>query len=848
MLPGPLVSVYQQYKQDTDAIAAWLASTAKRCGYAADLLSSGKPAQTGSRRLKGKARKQDKVSGNASSGRHVSKANRTKYIVAIKDFIPLAEFIAGSSQPTVGVPHVFSDTIDRVITVRSSFKSRMAEHGAQLSEESDLTHSYFVGILENVREILKPKMPATVKPFPVPGSSDDAAEELANRFGALEVYEPSQEFLDAPDMERPLNADDDTAVYEAERQTTFEDAMVAYTMIINDINRIRSHIEWIWTNYRVGLFDLAAAAVATNTGIDLARNLMEDVIPLFKDHGGTWTMTTRFFTMCCLRKGYDIDYIFLEGSADNFNYDLYDIADGVYMTTYRILMSFRNVLNPRTVPIIKEGMFGTYNPSSDRKHKAGRQKFEEDQVLLMEFFTELMTVIRAVRDYPVEDEFIRGMREMDQTHDIPFYLVFAAQIFLDVHHILRDVAFEGLVRLVEATSVMDNDLGLHFDFHKILKGDTWAASNDHVVREQRGRLRWIGGDPVYKAKIKIYQNQCMSIPPTMQPHRILKYSPVLAGLMLYRFRIEHYEIGIAVASAWGSILYATHLYNALQSERLLGGMHWPDIDVAQTILGESSFYVGGRPTGPDDYLKKFCLHMGVSASAFSDSKKRRKNSALASRAGPRGIKEGIPVSSMFKDRYVHETGQVDWTPEHVDDIVERSEYEIENEAEDGTTLTMEKIDDQKRLEEKRGKAELKRKKAVRKKVTEGGRVAPEQLVKALVLALQAESMEMAFPYLTLHRWCWRLLRNVKEACDPLLRELYTPAYMERESELPFAVGYIFLAASGADGGRKDDRLMRAAAAAMLSMIDSGAGAVAIKILKEKLSFDVTFAEEEDDDF
>jgi hypothetical protein len=60
MLPSPLADTYRRYKQDTDDIATWLATTAKRYGFSSDLLtgSSKFPAQEKSKRLKGKARKE----------------------------------------------------------------------------------------------------------------------------------------------------------------------------------------------------------------------------------------------------------------------------------------------------------------------------------------------------------------------------------------------------------------------------------------------------------------------------------------------------------------------------------------------------------------------------------------------------------------------------------------------------------------------------------------------------------------------------------------------------------------------------------------------------------------------
>lgn len=115
MLPSQLSGVYRQYKEDTDSVAAWLASTAKSCGYPADLLTSPWDApQAKSNRLKGKQRKQAKASGKAKA---TPKTN--KYIVAIKDFLHLANFIAGRTNPSVAVPAVFSQTLDRVITLRA---------------------------------------------------------------------------------------------------------------------------------------------------------------------------------------------------------------------------------------------------------------------------------------------------------------------------------------------------------------------------------------------------------------------------------------------------------------------------------------------------------------------------------------------------------------------------------------------------------------------------------------------------------------------------------------------------------------------------------------------------------
>ncbi|KAM0421286.1 hypothetical protein ACHAPT_011008 [Fusarium lateritium] len=140
MLPPQLASTYRQYKQDTDSVASWLASTALARGYPADLLiaSVSTPKTTG--RLKGKA-------GTKARASKPKPTEGKKHIIAIKDFVPLADFIAGRLET---VPDVFSTTIDRLILTRSGFGSQLGKGGAQPDPESDEKHGYFVGVLEAV--------------------------------------------------------------------------------------------------------------------------------------------------------------------------------------------------------------------------------------------------------------------------------------------------------------------------------------------------------------------------------------------------------------------------------------------------------------------------------------------------------------------------------------------------------------------------------------------------------------------------------------------------------------------------------------------------------------------------
>ncbi|KAI0452937.1 hypothetical protein F5B21DRAFT_481612 [Xylaria acuta] len=833
MVLSALSSTYHLYKQDTDSVAAWLASTAKSLGFS-DASSATASTTSGSKtggggRLKGKARAQAKK--NATPKQPPS-STAPKYIINIKDFVPLAEYVAAKATP---VPSIVGATIDRVIAVRASFGTKLEKHGKVLSELSDAKHQHFIGVLEKVREVLTPFMPA-----PVANQNASTDEKLSNRFAGLAVYEPSQEFLDAPVVERPVKTGDDNAVYEAETETTFEHAIFALTNVINDMNRVRAHIRWIWSNYKIGTFELAAAAIATNTAIDLVRNMMEEILPLLNSHGGLGVMLRTFHTLQCLVKGWAIDDIFVE-SQDNLNYATYDVGYGTYLTTYRLLEAFVDVLQPDQLPLYKEGMFGFWDPASDRSKKTGMQKFNDDKALLMSFFTEQMTTIRGVQGWPIQDEFLRGMEELSKTKEVPFYAVFSAQVFLDITYELGEDIQRPFTTMVSHTTLMDNDVKLHFEFHAKLKINTWPATNDLLVRELQKSIQWVGKDPLRAVQAKMYQRYGIGTP-DVESHRLFRMSPVMSGLFLYHFRSRYHEIGLAVADVWGSIQYCEHLYNALRHEKLLSDS-WPDMDVLTANLGEDSFYVGAEvPKTPQEYFNKFCLQMGTSVAAMT--KKRRKNTPLQSRAGPRGLKEASPVLSMFKARYVDNTGQVDLTPEYVSQIIERSLFEQED-TEDGSFM-IGQIEDPKKLKEKKKLQHPSNE--GRRKAAKSGNMPLEQLIKPLVIALHAEALEYAFPYLNLHRWCWRLLRAVKDLCDPILRQLYTPAYLEKESQLPWVVGWILLAASGLGDGVSDRRPLQLAAKAINEFLDAGTGGVICKqVLGKQLGMPIEFQFEHEDD-
>lgn len=466
-------------------MASWLALTAKAHEYPADLLTNKPPAlqQPKSSRLKGQSSERAEGSESpAGTGKSIRRRTQVQVHGRHQGLHPLAEWIA-SRRPPVAVPSAFASVIDRVIKVRSNFADDITSHGLEADDGSNQRHSYFVSILEKVREVLRPRMPAGVAK--ALSRQPPEPEHLANMFAALKVYEPA-DVADSPSipLERPTTEEaKDGVVYEAERETSIVDAISIYGMMWADLQRIRDRIRWIWSSYRAGVFDAAPAAIATNTAIDLARNLIEEVLAIFQPHT-VWKVAQKFFFAHCLYRGFAIQDLL--GANGQPNPDTYDIRDDVFMVAYNLLNGVVKVLGPN-LPLYKDGTYGTYDPRRDRTKMSGQERFQEDLIVLSEMFSELVTVGRQVHDYPIQDELLRGIKEMDRTREVPFHLVFSAQVVLDIHHLLREDAARPFNQMMEQIALMGESLE-QAEFHKGLKFDNWPPENDRVLQEIGRRI------------------------------------------------------------------------------------------------------------------------------------------------------------------------------------------------------------------------------------------------------------------------------------------------------------------------------------------------------------------------
>ncbi|EEU48956.1 uncharacterized protein NECHADRAFT_75637 [Fusarium vanettenii 77-13-4] len=366
MLPSSLKSIYRQYKADTDSVATWLATTAKANGYVDDtgnaLVAAG-----------GKKKKKKKKKTNADS------APKPRYVLRIKDFEPMARFIA--KLESINIPEDFAIALERVIWVRKTFVDLLADNGIPTRGDIDATHSYFADVLESVGRCLQPLVKAPAFKAPEP-----------------KVLERSRDCCSQ-----------------------------AYA---------RRGVRSLWKRHLEGSLDLAAAAVATNTAFELARSMEEEVKPLLNKHDGVDQLITVYFQRICEACGVDVEY---KGQNDPYNLVAYDLAKACFANGLSMLRDYA-VENAGDNIISKyNGKWGWYDEALAGDAWTNRGKWDQDFLAFNGVITELQFLASNMgQGARIEDEFIRGVgalmnsTEQGGQPDMNLWLSFALQTYIEV--------------------------------------------------------------------------------------------------------------------------------------------------------------------------------------------------------------------------------------------------------------------------------------------------------------------------------------------------------------------------------------------------------------------------------
>ncbi|KAJ4020230.1 hypothetical protein NW752_005337 [Fusarium irregulare] len=810
MLPDALMKGLRQYKSDTNALAAWLASTSRLCGYKCDFpnqksFPDGENPPSG--RLKGKARKEAKKRGAPvnPANPQTTKSQGPKYTVALKDFLPMAECIAKSRKPLITVPSSFVSTIDRAIRLRSNFAAERALHGMEVDIDADNAHDYFVGVLNKVKEALRPRFPPTQN---AQTTQPPEKEDISRGFQALSFEEPSQEFLNAPDVKLPQKAQGDDTSYKAkkdqenrlweilhapdilelpqkvqgditdykaeddeEEETGFTNLISA--LVLLEAKAMRDQIQWIWQGCLDKTIDITAAAVATNVGIQRIRKLSEEcsmsnennalrAAQLHFSTNAYWkgAMSGRSFREMAkgaedLREKVDRGMCpndLFEDYSNSFLYAIHTIKPLVEQTQDS-LPYFR----PRKVE----------NPT------AREQFLLEERDALYDFWVEGVLFLHyniekaGSNHFPVEDEFLRILRKTNETNEVSFELAFVAQVFLDIRHLLGSTE-----TMAEKAIGCIGGMKLGLDTFVELWADSPSAKGRDSLKSQLKEGQDCLNNMIRDVipAVKAYQiRNGLDVEGVDEPWRFLKRSPVLCGLALFHARVEIYNLSINCMKETGVTTRLVHLYNAIQQEGFLD-KSWADMEEFEACFEEEDLFMGRKPTRSSQYNERLMVQMGCSFSSIQKLKRSswrqqvtdKHQKGLAFRTAIQGMDKGAPVSKTYLRMHKQRGGCLDLTKKEVVDIVSLSKYKLVQESDRYTFGSLSKEE----------KQQLNKRASQPKSKHQSGKDAwPESYYLVLLtMALAAEARELAFPHLQMHDFCFGLQAEIFDRCKPVIEE------------------------------------------------------------------------------
>ncbi|KAG8360045.1 hypothetical protein FVEN_g2245 [Fusarium venenatum] len=209
----------------------------------------------------------------------------------------------------------------------------------------------------------------------------------------------------------------------------------------------------------------------------------------------------------------------------------------------------------------------------------------------------------------------------------------------------------------------------------------WSAQDQKWLETTQEGFDWFLDNPIHKLRTLHVRTtggarEERAILSKIDKWRILKRSPIIAGLALYYHRAEIHEAGLNVTIAWGSIILPAHLFNAIKQGEYSDYV-WEDMEMLWQIFGEEQFFVSGKPSYYSDYAKRFMLQIGVSAATFH--KDRLLLGPLKvedfTKKGAEFLVSRASIHKILQETYHRNQHRMNWTTESISAILSNVESE-----------------------------------------------------------------------------------------------------------------------------------------------------------------------------
>ncbi|CAG8907789.1 unnamed protein product [Penicillium egyptiacum] len=770
MLPKFLQSSYTRYKDDTNSFATWLLQAAGKCGYQPPSLTS-----TASTLNKGKSKSKNKAANHSDP---------VQYTTTIKDLQLLADVVAKSA---LTVPKPVLIIAKRAIKLRKHVTSWFLGQG---DSQNNKRHAHFISALEKVCETLEWRMnnsskPDSEKPSPTSeaGGGDADLDMFLNKFAVLTVEEPQE-----PQQEQRKTPESKQVVKVELVENDEDEATDSYFGLIffktyclfQDLYNMRAFISHTWSEYRDKKIDLMNAAVVTDSALQLARDLVQEVADDWSTSipSPVGDLQKLVFNIACMTRGIDATPSAEIGLP--YNKYMSDVAEWCYLPTSILLESFADVLQDDHLPVFKKGYFGTYDVKANRERMPVGQKFNEDKIILLQLLPEFCLIDKSGIRMLTPDAITTGLLEFCKTKEVTPWLCFASQVLLDVHHIMRHStlgAFEDLrISGLRIQKTID-------DYLKVSKSHPqpqfWPKEGDDEIKAIRFAVdSWIMQDPFSELRR-------LSMPGNNAPenHVLFSQHAILCGLSLFHLNTRMQSVGQQLVTQWYDVQQLAFLYNLAKTESHKN-LSWPDMETFIKIHGESHIFIGSRPKNASESLNRLELATGISSAArFARDSRNREDFHRPDGKNPRVLTPTTTIANLFRDQYVPGFRQ-DGGIRNIDNVLDTLSHE--------PSLKV----PSKELQPSNPQVMFQR------KWSNTRNIGTLQLLALLKSRLFDEEPVLLFNYFGMHKRSLELLRLIKAKEHRKFVQYFTAAYMPDESLISNIVILIHHVARGSAQGAR----------------------------------------------
>ena len=544
-------------------------------------------------------------------------------------------------------------------------------------------------------------------------AKDGETPKVTNAYGQLEIEDIDDDAFEAmPSVTIPASKDAPREKNAGTVKYEVEDDGDEWTFAIHclwgDLLEIQHYLKGLWLIYSEGKVDLATVSVVTNTAIDLVRRAEEDfnnaklklpepyTWPKFRDLQHPCEL---YFMEACIRDGVGPTMPTRECVVP---LEAYDQVEESFLHVYRLLKGEdKKGKKKGTIPITRPGWMGTYDPALDRSRASAKRLSEQDGGLLMDMIVTLGPYSR-IANTPNDDELLKGVTEHLHGEDPPLWFVFAGQMFLDIHSVLKTKGEQPFKDLCDYALDARRTLRGYDKFFEKHGQTAWQTEqSDRWVQEVHVEIEsWALNDKI----LQIF-NDRMSVREQMQQNKrfgskkvrawkeneILKLHPLLCGMWKYCFQLQMQTEGIRLVNET-MMMAAVHLYNALQKCGYIAeDCLWVDAEYLLDIHADANTFLGDRPQTIEDCTRRLAISQGISPTTFARGRRAGggNHRVLYAKTPGKFLRRSTPVASVFKARFLQE-GNVDLSLANIETILGRRLEERRRQTETLAKLGLDK--------------------------------------------------------------------------------------------------------------------------------------------------------------